>query len=142
MEKQKDKIKKQEYCIEKIKHNQARQVDSHSLPHSTQKYKPTFSPNVPTFRDFLPCFISNLPTPHKFPFNPTRRTRAYAYIRARALSEFAIFAFTLHLTPQQTVYQSFECEGKPCLHLHLHRNNLKNNTLHDILCKKSVKVKG
>ena len=142
MEKQKDKIKKQEYCIEKIKHNQARQVDSHSLPHSTQKYKPTFSPNVPTFRDFLPCFISNLPTPHKFPFNPTRRTRAYAYIRARALSEFAIFAFTLHLTPQQTVYQSFECEGKPCLHLHLHRNNLIYNTLHDSHCKKSVKAKG
>ena len=141
MEKQKDKIKKQEYCIEKIKHNQARQVDSHSLPHSTQKYKPTFSPNVPTFRDFLPCFISNLPTPHKFPFNPTRRTRAYAYIRARALSEFPIFAFTLHLTPQQTVYQSVEGEGKPCIHLHLHRNNLNFNILHDIHCKKQVKAK-
>ena len=111
MEKQKDKIKKQEYCIEKIKHNQARQVDSHSLPHSTQKYKPTFSPNVPTFRDFLPCFISNLPTPHKFPFNPTRRTRAYAYIRARALSEFAIFAFTLHLHPQFIDTVHFVCEG-------------------------------
>ena len=78
---------------------------------------------------------------NQLPFNPTRRTRAYAYIRARALSEFAIFAFTLHLTPQQTVYQSVECEGKPCLHLHLHRNKLKNNTLHDIHCKKSVKVK-
>ena len=107
-----------------------------------EKYKPTFSPNVPTFRDFLPCFISNLPTPHKIPFTTTRRTRAYAYIRACALSEFAIFAFTLHLAPQQTVDQSFECEGKPCIHLHLHRNNLKNNTLHDIHCKKSVKAKG
>ena len=140
MEKQKDKIKKQEYCIEKIKHNQARQVDSHSLPHSTQKYKPTFSPNVPTFRDFLPCFISNLPTPHKFPFNPTRRTRAYAYIRARALTEFAIFAFTLHLTPQQAVDQPLECKGKPCLHPH--RNNLNFNTLYDFHCKKTVKEKG
>ena len=105
---------------------------------------PTFSQNVPTFRDFLPCFISNLPTPHKIPFDPTRRTRAYAYVRTCALSEFPFFAFTLHLTPQQTVYQSFECEGKPCihLHLHLHRNKLKNNTLHDIHCKKTVKEKG
>jgi len=79
---------------------------------------------------------------HQLPFNSTRRTRAYAYIRARALSEFAIFAFTLHLTPQQTVYQLLECEDKPCIHLHIHRNNLKNNTLHDFHCKKSVKAKG
>ena len=79
---------------------------------------------------------------HQLPFNPTRRTRAYAYIRARALSDFSIFAFTLHLTPQQTVDQSITCEGKPCLHLHIHRNNLKNNTLHDIRCKKQVKAKG
>ena len=78
---------------------------------------------------------------HQLPFNPTRRTRAYAYIRARALTEIAIFAFTLHISPQQTVDQSLECEGKPCIHLHLHRNNLKNNTLHDFYCKKSVKVK-
>ena len=82
------------------------------------------------------------PYPAQNPFHPTRRTRAYAYIRARALSEFAVFAFTLHISPQQTVYQSLECEGKPCIHLHLHRNNLKNNTLHDIHCKKSVKAKG
>jgi len=82
--------------------------------------------------------------PHQLPFTPTRRTRAYAYIRARALSEFVIFAFTLHLTPQQTVDQSIACEGKPCihLHLHLHRNNLKNNTLHNFHCKKTVKAKG
>lgn len=82
------------------------------------------------------------PTPHKIPFNPTRRTRAYAYIRARALSEFAIFAFTLHLTPQQTVYQPVEGEGKPCIHLHLHRNKLIFNTLHHTDCKKQVKAKG
>ena len=103
---------------------------------------PTFSQNFSTFRDFLPCFSQNLPTPHQLPFTPTRRTRAYAYIRACALSEFPIFAFTLHLATQQTVYQSFECEGKPCLHLHIHRNNLKFNTLHDIHCKKQVKEKG
>ena len=117
-------------------------VSSPPSPTPFEKYKPTFSPNFSTFRDFLPCFISNLPTPYKLPFNPTRRTRAYAYVRARALTEFAIFAFTLHLTPQQTVYQSLECEGKPCIHLHIHRNNLIYNTLHDIRCKKSVKAKG
>ena len=52
----------------------------------------------PLFRDFPPLvFISNLPTPYKLPFTPTRRTRAYAYIHARALSEFAILPspFTL-----------------------------------------------
>ena len=79
---------------------------------------------------------------HQLPFNPTRRTRAYAYVRARALTEFAIFAFTLHISPQQTVDQSLECEGKPCIHLHLHRNKLKNNTLHHTDCKKQVKAKG
>jgi len=111
-------------------------------PTPLEKYKPTFSQNFSTFRDFLPCFSQNLLTPHKIPFDPTRRTRAYAYIRARALSEFAIFAFTLHLTAQQTVYQPVEGEGKPYIHLHLHRNKLKNNTLQDIHCKKQVKAKG
>ena len=110
-------------------------------PTPLEKYKPIFSQNFSTFRDFLPCFSQNLPTPHKIPFHPTRRTRAYAYIRARALSEFAIIAFTLHLTPQQTVYQSVEGEGKPCIHLHLHRNNLKNNTLRHTDCKKQAKAK-
>ena len=75
--------------------------------------------------------------PAQNPFHPTRRTRAYAYIRARALSEFAIFAFTLHISPQQAVDQSIACEGKPCIHLHLHRNNLIYNTLRDFHCKKT-----
>ena len=111
-------------------------------PTPLKKYKPTFSQNFSTFRDFLPCFSQNLPTPHKLPFNPTRRTRAYAYVRACALSEFAIFAFILHLPSQQTVYQPIEGEGKPFLHLHIHHNNLIYNTLHDIRCKKTVKEKG
>ena len=111
-------------------------------PTPFKKYKPTFSQNFSAFRNFLPCFSQNLPTTHKIPFDPTRRTRSYAYVRACALSEFPFFAFTLHLTPQQTEYQSVESEGKLFLHLHLHRNNLKNNTLHDFHCKKSVKVKG
>ena len=139
MEKQKDKIKKQEYCIEKIKHNQARQVGSHSLPHSTQKIQADFLSKRPHFSRLPPLFLSKPPYPAQNPFHPTRRTRAYAYIRARALSEFAIFAFTLHLTPQQTVYQPVECEGKPCIHLHTQYNNLKYNTLHDIRSKKTVK---
>ena len=142
MEKQKDKIKKQEYCIEKIKHNQARQVGSHSLPHSTQKIQADFLSKLLHFSRLPPLFLSKPHHSAQNPFHPTRRTRAYAYIRACELSEFAIFAFTLHLTPQQTVYQSVEGEGKPCLHLHPHRNNLKNNTLHDIRCKKQVKAKG
>ena len=75
------------------------------LHHSTQKYKPTFSQNFSTFHDFLPCFSQNLPTPYKLPFNPTRRTRAYAYVRACALSEFSIFAFTSTTTT---------CNSTPC----------------------------
>ena len=142
MEKQKDKIKKQAYYTEKTKHNRARQIAFLPLPHSTQKIQADFLSKRPHFSRLPPLFYLKPPYPAQTPFHPTRRTRAYAYIRARALSEFAIFAFTLHLTPQQTVYQPLECEGKPCLHLHLHRNNLKNNTLHDIRCKKQVKAKG
>ena len=113
-----------------------------SLPHSTQKIQADFLSKRPHFSRLPPLFLSKPPYPAQNPFHPTRRTRAYAYIRARALTEFAIFAFTLHLTPQQTVYQPLECEGKPCIHLHLHRNKLKNNTLYDIRCKKQVKEKG
>ena len=131
MEKPKDKIKKQAYTTEQDK------LFFFPSPTPFEKYKPTLSQNVPTFRDFLPCFSQNLSTPHKLPFTPTRRTRAYAYIRARALSEFPIFAFTLHLAPQQTVDQPIACEGKPCIHLHPHRNKLKYNTLHDIRSKKT-----
>ena len=43
-------------------------VSSPPSPTPFEKYKPTFSQNFSTFRDFLPCFISNLPTPHKIPF--------------------------------------------------------------------------
>ena len=106
------------------------------LPHSVQKIQADFLSKLLHFSRLPPLFYLKPPYPAQNPFNPTRRTRAYAYIRARALSEFAIFAFTLHLTAQQTVYQSIECEGKTCIHLHLHRNKLKNNTLHEIRCKK------
>ena len=87
-------------------------------------------------------FLLKPPRRSQNPFHPTRRTRAYAYIHACALTEFAIFAFILHLTSQQTVYQPIEGEGKPCIHLHIHHNNLIYNTLHDIRCKKTVKEKG
>ena len=111
------------------------------LPHSTRKIQADFLSKHLHFSRLPPLFLSKPPYPAQNPFHPTRRTRAYAYIRARALSEFPIFAFTLHLTPQQTVYQSVEGEGKPCIHLHLHRNNLNFNILHDIHCKKQVKAK-
>ena len=141
-EKPKDKIKKQTYYTEKTKHNRARQVGSHPLPHSVRKIQADFLSKRPHFSRLPPLFLSKPPYPAQNPFHPTRRTRAYAYIRARALTEFAIFAFTLHLTAQQSAYQLVECEGKPCIHLHIHRNNLKNNTLHDFHCKKTVKAKG
>ena len=136
------KNEKQKDITEKAKHNRARQVGSHSLPHSVRKIQADFLSKLPHFSRLPPLFYLKPPYPAQNPFHPTRRTRAYAYVRARALSEFSIFAFTLHLTPQQTVDQSIACEGKPCIHLHLHRNNLKNNTLHDIRCKKQVKAKG
>jgi len=141
-EKPKDKIKKQTYYTEKTKHKQTREIVFLSLPHSTQKIQADFLSKLLHFSRLPPLFLSKPPYPTQNPFHPTRRTRAYAYIGTRALSEFAIFAFTLHLTVQQTVYQPVEGEGKPCIHLHLHRNNLKNNTLHDVRYKKQVKAKG
>ena len=107
------------------------------LPHSVRKKQADFLSKLLHFSRLPPLVYLKPPYPAQNPFHPTRRIRAYAYIRACALSEFPIFAFTLHLATQQTVYQSFECEGKPCLHLHLHRNNLRYNTLHDIRCKKT-----
>ena len=142
MEKQKEKDETQKDITEKTKHKQARQVGSHPLPHSVRKIQADFLSKRPLFSRLPPLFYLKPPYPAQNPFPPTRRTRAYAYIRARALSEFAIFAFTLHLTPQQAVDQPVECEGKTRLHLHLHRNNLIYNTLHDIDCQKQVKAKG
>ena len=93
-------------------------------PTPLKKYKPTFSPNVPTFRDFLPCFSQNLPTPTPTPIQSyAQDTRLRVCTRSRS-QRICFFAFTLHIIPQQTVYQSVACEGKPCIHLHLHRNNL------------------
>ena len=52
------------------------------------------------FSRLPPMFLLKPPRRSQNPFHSTRRTRAYAYIHARALSEFAVFSFTLHLTPQ------------------------------------------
>ena len=142
MEKQKEKDETHKGITEKPKHKQVREIVFLSLLNSTPKRQADFLSKLLHFSWLPPLFLSKPPYPHNFPFNPTPRTHAYAYIRTRALSEFVIFAFTLHLAPQQTVYQSLECEGKPWIHLHLHRNNLKNNTLHDIRSKKQVKEKG
>ena len=137
MEKQKEKDETHKGITEKPKHKQAREIVFLSLPHSTRKIQADFLSKLLHFSRLPPLFLSKPPYPAHPPFHPTRRTRAYAYIRACALSEFPIFAFTLHLATQQTVYQPLECEGKPCLHLHHHRNNLKFNTLHDFHCKKT-----
>ena len=128
--------------MEKTKLKQAREIVFLSLPHSTRKIQADFLSKLLHFSRLPPLFLSKPPYPAQNPFHPTRRKRAYAYIHACALSEFAIFAFTLHLTPQQTVDQPVEGEGKPCIHLHLHRNKLNFNTLHDIRCKKQMKAKG
>ena len=71
------------------------------------------------------------------PYAQDTRLRVYTRSRTQRICHFC-----LHLTPQQAVDQSVKCEGKPCIHLHLHRNNLKFNTLHDFHCKKQVKAKG
>ena len=53
-------------------------------PTPLEKYKPTFSPNVPTFRDFLPCFSQNLPTPTPTPIQSyAQDTRLRVYTRSR-----------------------------------------------------------
>ena len=111
-------------------------------PPLRSKIQADFLSKLLHFSRLPPLSYLKPPYPAQNPFHPTRRTRAYAYIRACALSEFPIFAFTLHISPQQTVYQSLECEGKPCLHLHTQHNKLIYNTLHDIRSKKSVKAKG
>ena len=69
MEKQKEKDEKSTRPSRK-RPSTSKQEKLFFFPSPTplKKYKPTFSPNVPSFRDFFPCFISNLPTPHKIPF--------------------------------------------------------------------------
>ena len=84
----------------------------------------TFLRNVPSFLFFLPAFFEKTPVP-----SPTM-TLAVSFIRTsvranghapahRALSEFEILAFTLHLHPQVIDTVCFVCEGKAlfCLHL-------------------------
>ena len=78
-------------------HKQAKQIVFLSLPHSIQKYKPTFSPNVPTFRDFLPSFSQKLPTPTPTPIQSyAQDTRLRVYTRSRSQR---ICHFRLHPSP-------------------------------------------
>ena len=72
-------------------HKQAKQIVFLSLPHSIQKYKPTFSPNVPTFRDFLPSFSQKLPTPTPTPiqsYAQDTRLRVYTHPRTQRICHF------------------------------------------------------
>ena len=108
------------------KHKQARQVGFFPSPTPFKKYKPTFSQNFSTFRDFLPCFISNLPTPHKihsilraghaptriyapahsanFPFlpSPFTLTRNKLYISRLSVKANPAFTFTFTATIWKT----------------------------------------
>ena len=85
-EKPKDKIKKQAYYTEKTKHNRARQIVFLPLPHSVRKIQADFLSKRPHFSRLPPLFYLKPPYPAQNPFHPTRRTRAYAYVRACALS--------------------------------------------------------
>ena len=109
MEKQKDKIKKQEYCIENTKHNRAREIVFLPLPHSVRKIQADFLSKRPHFSRLPPLFYLKPPYPAQTPFHPTRRTRAYAYIRACALTEFAIFAFTFTFTFTAKIWYTTPC---------------------------------
>ena len=104
-EKPKDKIKKQAYYTEKTKHKQARQVGFFPSPTPFEKYKPTFSQNFSTFRDFLPCFISNLPTPHKI-HSILRAGHAPTRIYAPALSASLLFLPSPFTSPFNKLYIS------------------------------------
>ena len=100
MEKQKDKIKKQEYCIEKIKHNQARQVGSHSLPHSTQKIQADFLSKLLHFSRLPPLFYLKPPYPTQIPIQSyAQDTRLRVYTRSRSQR---ICHFCLHPSPYPT----------------------------------------
>ena len=74
-------------------------------PTPREKYKPTFSPNVPTFRDFLPCFSQKHPTPHKIPFT-LRAGHAPTRIYALALSANLPFLPSPFTSPRNKLYIS------------------------------------
>ena len=66
-------------------------------PTPLEKYKPTFSQNFSTFRDFLPCFSQNLPTPTPTPIQSyAQDTRLRVYTRPRIQR---ICHFCLHPSP-------------------------------------------
>ena len=68
-------------------------VSSPPSPTPFEKYKPTFSPNVPSFRDFLPCFSQNLPTPTPTPiqsYAQDTRLRVCTRLRTQRISHFCL----------------------------------------------------
>ena len=76
----------------------------------------TFLRNFPSFLFFLPIFLGKrrtlLPAPAVRRFRLRTSLRADGHAPAhRALNEFAILAFTLHLHPQFVDIVCFACEG-------------------------------
>ena len=76
----------------------------------------TFLRNFSSFLFFLPIFGGN--DTRSFPTPAIRRFFLHSFVRAnghapahRALSKFAILAFTLHLHPQSVDTVCFACEG-------------------------------
>ena len=98
-EKPKDKIKKQAYYTEKTKQKQARQVGSHSLPHSSQKIQADFLSKRPHFSRLLPLFHLKPPYPETNSHSILRAGHAPTRIYALALSAnlpFSPSPFTSH----------------------------------------------
>ena len=100
MEKQKDKIKKQEYCIEKTKHNRAREIVFLPLPHSVRKIQADFLSKRPHFSRLPPLFLSKPLYPAQFPiqsYAQDTRLRVYTHVRSQRISFFC-----LHPSPHPT----------------------------------------
>jgi len=103
MEKQKEKDEAQRTSQKRPSISKQEKLFFSPSPTPLEKYKPTFSQNFSTFRDFLPCFSQNLPTPHKIPFT-LRAGHAPTRIYAPALSANLPFLPSPFTSPRNKLY--------------------------------------
>ena len=95
------------------------------------KNKSTFLQHLPTFCKNIPSFFSNspltthAPTRRRFPPSKVRPPLAHTYAYAPTSPSFALFAFTLHPSLQDPIYQELTTPKrvntrpkKPSHHLH------------------------
>lgn len=77
-----------------------------------RKNKSTFLQHLPTFRKNIPSFFSNspltahAPTRRRFPPSKVHPPLARTYAYTPTSPSFALFAFTLHLFSQISIYQA------------------------------------